>query len=73
MKKLPALTLLLVTLCLHAEISATDENTSVFQRKTMEGAEISDPTILRSATGIQPLVVDPDNTASSDISSAAFE
>lgn len=38
-----------------------------------EGAEISDPAVLKSATGIQPYIIDPTRTNSNDISSDAFE
>jgi len=38
-----------------------------------EGAEIADPEALTTATGIQPLLVDKENTNSNDITSDAFE
>ena len=38
-----------------------------------EGAEIEDPAILRSASGIAPLLVDKENTSSQNITSEAFE
>ncbi|MGD1845452.1 MAG: TonB-dependent receptor domain-containing protein [Salibacteraceae bacterium] len=38
-----------------------------------EGTEIDDPSILRSASGIAPLLVDKENTSSQDITSSAFE